>query len=252
MSHPARKDRKLSTATATTASDLTVPAIGGRHHFLLRRLHSLTGLVFGGYLVVHLIVNATLAQGMRDGQPSIFQLQVDKIHALPFLNVIEWLLIYIPILYHTVYGVWIVATGQPNIAQYPYGKNWFYFFQRVSAIIIVAFMIFHILGMKGVFGTNLEFVPEKYALESVRWHFQRHWSVLYLIYPIGVLASCYHLANGIWTAAITWGLTVSEHSQRRWGYVCFGLFLLTLACGILALYGVMRINPVSSPVWLRG
>src|SRR5438093_8977443 len=143
MFNPARKDLNLS--TATTAPDLTVPEIGGRHHFLLRRLHSLTGIIFGGYLVVHLIVNATLAEGARTGQPSIFQLQVNKIHSLPFLNVIEWLLIYIPIIYHTIYGVWITATGQPNIAQYRYAKNWFYFFQRVSAIIIVAFMIFHIL-----------------------------------------------------------------------------------------------------------
>ncbi len=249
MSNPARKDLNLATATATatTATDLTVPEIGGTHHFLLRRLHSLTGLVFGGYLIVHLLVNATLAEGGR-----IFQIQVDKIHSLPFLMVIEWLLIYIPILYHTVYGVWITATGQPNVAHYGYAKNWFYFFQRLSAIIIAAFMIFHILGMKGVFGTGLEFVPEKYALESVKWHFQRSWMVLYLIYPIGVVASCYHLANGIWTAAITWGLTISAQAQRRWGYVCFGLFLLTLGCGILALYGVMRINPVSSPPWLKG
>ena len=179
-------------------------------------------------------------------------MQVDKIHALPFLIVVESLLIYIPILFHTIYGVWITATGQPNIAHYRYAKNWFYFFQRVSAIIIVLFMIFHVLGMKGLLWTQLQFVPEKYALESVKYHFQWHWSVLYLIYPIGVLSSCYHLANGIWTAAITWGLTISESAQRRWGYVCFGLFLLTLACGILALYGVMRINPVSSPVWLKG
>jgi succinate dehydrogenase / fumarate reductase cytochrome b subunit len=241
----------LSTATASTASttapDLAVPLAGGRHHFLLRRLHSLTGIIFGGYLIIHLLVNATLAEGGR-----IFQMQVDKIHSLPFLVVVETLLIYIPILYHTVYGVWITATGQPNISHYRYAKNWFYFFQRLSAIIIVAFMIFHVLGMKGVFGANLEFVPEKYALESVKYHFQRHWSVLYLIYPLGVLASCYHLANGFWTAAITWGLTISEKAQRQWGYVCFGLFLLTLALGLLALFGVMRINPVSSPPWLKG
>src|SRR5258708_7679171 len=141
MSHPARKDLNLSTATAP---DLTVPEIGGRHHFLLRRLHSLTGIIFGGYLVIHLLVNATLAEGGR-----IFQMQVDKIHSLPFLIVVESLLIYIPILFHTIYGVWITATGQPNVSHYRYAKNWFYFFQRLSAIIIVAFMIFHILGMKG-------------------------------------------------------------------------------------------------------
>src|SRR5437016_14636424 len=116
MSNPARKDLKLSTATATatTAPDLTVPEIGGTHHFLLRRLHSRTGLVFGGYLIVHLLVNATIAQGGEH-----YQQQVDKIHSLPFLPVIEWSFIYLPILYHTIYGVWITLTGQPNVANYP-------------------------------------------------------------------------------------------------------------------------------------
>ncbi len=226
---------------------MTVPPIGGKHHFLLRRLHSLTGLVFGGYLVIHLLVNAALVEGGR-----IFQLQVDKIHSLPFLMVVEWLLIYIPILYHTIYGIWITFTGQPNIGAYRYEKNIFYFLQRLSAIIIVLFMVFHILGMKGLWGTDFQFVPEKYALESVKWHFQSHWWVLYLIYPIGILASCYHLANGFWTAGITWGLTVTAHAQKRWGWVCFGLFVLTLVLGMLALFGVMRINPVSAPPWLKG
>src|SRR5947207_15297422 len=138
---------------------MTAPLIGGKHHFLLRRLHSLTGIIFGGYLVIHLLVNATLVEGGR-----IFQLQVDKIHALPFLIVVESLLIYIPILYHTIYGVWITFTGQPNAWQYRYEKNIFYLLQRVSAIIIVIFMIFHVLGMKGIFGTRWEFVPEKYAM----------------------------------------------------------------------------------------
>src|SRR2546421_3437681 len=108
MSNPARKDLNLSTATATatTAPDLTVPLLGGRHHFLLRRLHSLTGLVFGGYLIVHLLVNATIAQ-LGD----TYQVQVRKIHELPFIWAIEWGMIYLPILYHTFYGIWITLTG---------------------------------------------------------------------------------------------------------------------------------------------
>src|SRR5881296_3774705 len=131
MLNPARKDLALYTATATTAPDLTVPEIGGQHHFLLRRLHSLTGIIFGGYLVIHLLVNATLLEGGR-----IFQIQVDKIHSLPFLIVVESLLIYIPILYHTIYGIWITFTGQPNVGHYRYEKNIFYLLQRISAIII--------------------------------------------------------------------------------------------------------------------
>src|SRR4030095_7304175 len=104
--------------TTATAHDLTVPLIGGRCHFLLRRLHSLTGIIFGGYLVVHLLVNATIAQ-----MGTVFQVQVNKNHDLPVLWAIEWIAIYIPILYHTVYGIYITLTGQPNVGNYPYAKN---------------------------------------------------------------------------------------------------------------------------------
>jgi succinate dehydrogenase / fumarate reductase, cytochrome b subunit len=61
------------------------------------------------------------------------------------------------------------------------------------------------------------------------------WAIVWFVYPIGILASCYHLANGLWTAAITWGLTISQGAQKRWGYVCGGLFVLTFACGMIAL-----------------
>ena len=225
----------MSTATA---SDLTLPVIGGSRHFLIRRLHSLTGLIFGGYVVVHLLVNASIAQGGE-----VFQTQVNKIHSLPFLLAIEWAFIFLPIIYHTVYGFWITFTGQPNVGRYGYAKNWFYFLQRASTFVIVAFLIFHILGMKGLLGGSLAFDAEHSLKTTVR-HITAHWSVAYVIYPVGILASCYHLANGFWTAAITWGLTISAAGQRRWGYVCGGIFVLTLACGMLALVSVIRLGQI--------
>lgn len=220
----------MSTATRT---DLTLPLLGGRNHFLLRRLHSLTGLLFGGYIIVHLLVNATLVQGVT-GFNNVYQLQVNKIHELPFLLGVEWVLIFVPIIFHTVYGIWIIFTGQPNVAQYPYGKNYFYLAQRISAAIIVAFLLFHVLGMRGWFGSALAFDHADAARTAIR-HINASWFVAYVIYPIGILASCYHLANGFWTAAITWGLTVSSGSQRRWGLMCIGIFVFTLVCGYLAL-----------------
>lgn len=227
-------------STAATASDLTHTADRGiavRHHFLLRRLHSLTGLVFGGYLVVHLLVNATIAQG-----GVVYQQQVDKIHSLPFLPVVEWTFIYLPILYHTAYGIWITVTGQPNVNRYSYTKNWFYVLQRISAVVIVFFMLFHVLSLKyGLFGTNLSFDHTR-ALGTVGRHFEGHWFLVGVVYPIGILASCYHLANGFWTAAITWGLTVSAAAQKRWGYACAGLFALTFIAGMIALIWGARLD----------
>jgi succinate dehydrogenase / fumarate reductase cytochrome b subunit len=214
--------------------DHTLPLIGGRYHFLWRRLHSLTGIIFGGYLVVHLIINATLIEG-----GDVYQLQVDKIHGLPFLLPIEWMFIFLPIIYHTIYGIWITFTGQPNVGNYPFAKNWFYLWQRISAMIIVLFLIFHVLGMRGWFGSALAF-DTHHATASALHHMRAHPIVAWVVYPIGILASCFHMANGFWTAAITWGLTISAGAQRRWGYVCAGLFVLTLVCGMLALLALVR------------
>jgi succinate dehydrogenase / fumarate reductase, cytochrome b subunit len=218
--------------------------IAGRHHFLLRRLHSLTGIVFGGYLVVHLLINATIAQ-----RGNVYQTQVDKIHDLPFLPVIEWTFIYLPILYHTVYGIWITVTGQPNVNRYQYTKNYFYVLQRASAIVIVFFMLFHVLSLKyGLFGTNLRFNPHGGALRTVATHFDTSFLITWLLYPLGILASCFHLANGFWTAAITWGLTISARAQRRWGVVCTGLFVLTFVAGMIALFAGAALNPADVPL----
>jgi succinate dehydrogenase / fumarate reductase, cytochrome b subunit len=231
----------VSTATVT---DLTAPLLGGRQHFLLRRLHSLTGLVFGGYLVVHLIINATLIQGGA-GENDVYQLQVNKIHSLPFLWAVEWAFIFLPILYHTFYGIWITFTGQPNVGAYGYAKNWFYVLQRISAMILVLFMGFHVLGMRGLFGHTLEFDPHN-ATATAAAHMHSSWLVGWVIYPIGILASCYHLANGFWTAGITWGLTVSKGAQKRFGIACGGLFAVTLVCGFLALIALIHHNVIPS------
>lgn len=224
--------------TTATKSDLTVPLLGGRHHFLLRRLHSLTGIIFGGYLVVHLIVNASIAQ-----TGAVFQVQVNKIHQLPMLWAIEWAFIYTPIIFHTIYGIWIILTGQPNNDRYGYGKNWFYLFQRISAIIIVLFMLFHVLSLKyGVFGAGLTFDPHR-AKETVHGHLNYSWLIAWVVYPIGILASTFHMANGFWAAAITWGLTVSARAQQRWGLVCLGIFVLMTVLGMVALFAGTLIDP---------
>ena len=49
-----------------------------RHQFLIYRLFSLAGVLpVGGYLVIHLLTNATVLNGAAS-----FQTQVDRIHSL--------------------------------------------------------------------------------------------------------------------------------------------------------------------------
>ena len=108
-------------------------------------------------------------------------------------------------------------------------------------------MLFHVLSLKyGLFGQGLSFDPHR-ALGTVGRHLDNGFLV-WILYPIGILASCYHLANGFWAAAITWGLTISKASQRRWGYVCLGLFVVTFIAGMIALAAAARLDPNTVPL----
>ena len=225
-------------STEPAGSDTALASWLGRNQFALRRVHSLTGLIFGGYIVVHLLVNATLIEGLRHGNDDVYQLQVDKIHSLPFLTFLSWGLILLPIIFHTLYGIVIIVGGRSNVSHYGYPKNWAYLLQRISAVILIFFIAFHYLSMKGAFGGELgramTFVPVQ-ATQSTVNHMHAAWWIGWVVYPLGILAATFHLSNGFWTAGVTWGVTITARSQRLWGFACVGLFLFTFACGMTSL-----------------
>ena len=219
------------------------PLLTGRMPFLFRRLHSLTGIMFGMYVLLHLSVNASFVEGSRHaGEPTVYQQQVNKIHELPFLEVISLGLLILPLAYHTVWGVYVLINGRPNVRDYGYGRNWLYTLQRTSALILILFIAFHYLAFKGAFngvlGPEMHFVPSR-ATESTILHFQQHWWIGWIVYPIGVLAATFHTANGFWAAGVSWGLTVSKAGMRRWAIVCTFLFLLLTGLGYTAVFSVM-------------
>ena len=120
-----------------------------RHSFLLRRLHSLTGLVpIGAFMVMHISANATIYFG-----PGAFQgLVVNRIHDLgPLLPFLEWTFIFIPLLFHAIFGFYIIAEGLPNTGDYPYGSNFRYTLQRATGIIAFAAIFFHVAQMHHYF-----------------------------------------------------------------------------------------------------
>ena len=61
-------------------------------------------------------------------------------------------------------------------------------------------------------------------------------------YLVCVLALVFHFANGLWTAAITWGLTISSGAQRRWGQVCAGVGIVLAVAGVLSVYGFSTLD----------
>ena len=69
-----------------------------------------------------------------------------------------------------------------------------------------------------------------------------------VFYLVGVTAAVYHFANGLWTAAITWGLTISATAQQRWGYACAGIGAMLFGAGVTAIVGFTTLNPEEARV----
>jgi succinate dehydrogenase / fumarate reductase cytochrome b subunit len=217
-----------------------------RNDFLIRRLHSLAGLIpVGAFMCVHLVVNASVLES-----PGAFQRNVYQIHSLgSLLPVVEWAFIFLPILFHAVIGVVIVAGGMPNTGNYPYEANVRYTLQRITGLLAFLFIAIHVFHMHGWFHADVwlekvvhplggaQFKPFNaastagLALQSV---------VMVAIYLIGVLSCVYHLANGIWTMGITWGLWISPAAQSRALKIC-GLFGVLLAVvGVGGIFGMRQ------------
>jgi succinate dehydrogenase / fumarate reductase, cytochrome b subunit len=209
------------------------PSFLARNEFLLRRLHSLSGLVpVGAYMVVHLATNASVLAGT-----ATFQKAVDQIHSLgPILWLVEWTFIFIPLLFHTIFGFVIIAGALPNTSNYPYAKNFRYTLQRVTGVLAFVYIAFHVWQLHhygeplggGQFDPDHATSTTAMALDSLP---------VKIAYAVGLLACVYHLANGIWTMGITWGVWVSPAAQRRADYVCWAFGVLLAIVGLGAMKG---------------
>lgn len=233
-----------------------------RHYFLLRRLHSLTGIVpIGMFLIVHLITNSSVVWGLLDGRKSqyghagaaTFQHEVDFIHSMPFLLLIEVLGLWAPIAFHSALGVVYAMSGKSNVGRYGYQDNWRYTWQRISGYVGVLFIFWHVATLRWGWtfllpgGTHwtAEYAGSTMAAvmqggtEGMRLSAGVPVTLAYLI-GVGLLV--FHFANGLWTAAITWGVTISAKSQRQWGRVCAGLGAALLIAGWGAVIGFATLN----------
>jgi len=124
------------------------PSFLARHEFLVRRLHSLSGLVpVGAYMCIHLLTNATTLDSSATFQRAVYQ-----IHSLgKALPIIEWVFIFIPILFHAIIGVVIIRGGLPNNSSYKYTSNLRYTLQRATGMIAFVFILWHVFHMHGWF-----------------------------------------------------------------------------------------------------
>lgn len=206
--------------------------------FILRKLHQLSGIIpLGIFLLEHFYTNSKALSGAAD-----FNNAVKDLQSIPYILFVEIGGIFIPLIYHAVYGLVITMEARPNNLAYPYPRNWFYLVQRITGVILFFFIFFHVLNFRfgmipGLNRTSVAARPDL-AFEIVSTEFHIWW--IFLIYMVGITATVWHLANGIWLFLVDWGITIGERAQRLTGYACIAFGVVLLLVGINAAVAFIR------------
>ena len=201
---------------------------GQGHSFLLRKLHSLSGIVpIGAFLVEHLISNFEALKG-----PAAYAAQVKFLNGLPFVRVLEWAFIFLPLAYHAFYGLYIWYRGKSNVVYYPWSGNWMYLMQRVTGLIALAYIIQHVWRQRFA-GVSL---PEHPGAAFHKVQMELSHPYMLAIYAIAMVATCWHFSYGIWLFAAKWGITPGDRSRRVSGYACTVLGILLATIGLASMY----------------
>ena len=201
-------------------------------HFLLRRIHSLTGVVpVGLFLVYHLYLQLYLHYGAE-----IYNNEVNSFYESPLATWALVIVVYIPLLFHSLLGVILVFENkvQPS---YTYFSHLLYWLQRISGIGVLLFIIAHVWNTKrcpwiaGTWGTHFEHLSSGFADPETGM-------LTKTVYLLGVLGAVFHFAYGLNTFCMTWCIALTPTSQKRVRFFSFLVFIILTAIAFYALASI--------------
>lgn len=194
--------------------------------FYVRRLHSLLGVIpLGVFLIQHLLVNYTATQGEET-----FNFAAGIMANLPFVLILETVIIYLPILFHGIYGIYIAFTAQyTGVGFHGTYRNWIFYIQRITGIIAFIFIAIHVYQTRfqAFLGQEVNFDMVHQIVSNPAW---------LVFYIIGIVSIVFHFANGLWSFMITWGITQSDRSQKVMGVISAIIFVVISAIGLQAIF----------------
>lgn len=216
-----------------------------QHYFLLRRLHSLSGIVpFGGFLLVHMLLNSRAAQGA-----AAYQWVPDTLDQIPYLWAVEIFGLLLPMLFHAALGVVIALnadyTGPAKMRSN--AEHWGFIFQRVSGVTLLVLLVFHLAQTWWVHQT-LKLQELAHPGSGAHFDIMATTSGLLssngwlMVYALFVLLAAFHFGNGIFNFAFKWGFTTSKMSQRGAQLLGAGVALTCVILGFTSLWG-LRFTP---------
>jgi succinate dehydrogenase / fumarate reductase cytochrome b subunit len=166
---------------------------------------------------------------------------IRSINSMPVVWFFEIFVIFLPLYFHALYGIYVAFDARHNVAKYNYGRNWAFLFQRITGLITLVFVTWHVwefriqkmMGVYGTYqgGTSMQGLP---SFDIVAKAFQNN--IIATAYIIGIVAAAYHLCNGIYTFLITWGITIGPKSQRVSNILTNAAFVAVSALGVAAVF----------------
>lgn len=210
--------------------EAVMTSTGHRRQFALRRLHSLSGIVpIGLYTILHLGINSFAASGAET-----YDHVAEFLESIPYLILIEIPFIWLPILFHAGYGIHVHSRGKANAFQYPYSNNFLYSLQRWSGIVTFIFIAWHFWQTRlasYLFDVPVNFEMMADILANPFW---------VGFYIVGLTAVSFHLANGVRTFLLTWGVVVGDNARSVTAGACAVLGILVFAVSLAAVWAFIR------------
>ena len=144
------------------------------------------------------------------------------------LLIIEWVVIYIPLMFHAFYGVYIAFTATHNTKRFGTFRNWMFRIQRMTGIFLVVFVAWHIwqTRIQKALGDTVDF-------DMMADIVANPWMLAF--YIVGILSATFHLSNGLWSFLVSWGITQSPKSQKIVTYISMAFFVVISVVGVMAI-----------------
>lgn len=163
---------------------------------LARRVFSLSGVVpLGAFLVLHLAINTRALAG-----DAAFDRAATLHERIPLLLLVESVTIFAPLLFHAVYGLWLVVSRRPLATPSPYPPA-LRIAMRVTGVLAIAYLAMHLPELRfrtpgaRPLGNALQSVLAA-DLSSMRYGLPLRATA----YLLGTACVCFHFAAGLWGA----------------------------------------------------
>ncbi len=210
-------------ATATAAVRFTAVS------FVSARIASILSILpLGVWTVAHVWHNLAAFEGPEAWQKAV------TTYPHPAAQLVTLVVVLLPLAIHALWGVIRITTSRPNNIRYNTFANLNYLLHRLSALGVLLFICAHV-WLAALHPRLVEGHAETF--DALAHEMRFHIPTL-AVYLLGTLGVSYHLANGLHSLAMGWGIASSRRALKNLEAWVIGAFVLILCMCWGAIYAL--------------